>query len=101
MKRKQAGGRLPATAALHEEEAGSRQGGVLVQDVNHGAGGNGVVVTPRQLVSLPAVVLFSLDAKPGLGDGEPGLSVLRPERRKAERGASIRLLVVHSRGSPM
>jgi hypothetical protein len=25
MKRKQAGGRLPATAALHEEEAGRRE----------------------------------------------------------------------------
>ena len=46
MTRKQAGGSLPATAALHEEEAGSRQGGVLVQDVNHGAGGNGVEVLP-------------------------------------------------------
>ena len=100
MKRKQAGGRLPATAALHEEEAGSRQGGVLVQDVNRGAGVTALKYPP-QLVSLPAVVLFSLDAKPGLSDGEPGLSVLRPERRKAERGASIRLLVVHSRGSPM
>jgi hypothetical protein len=48
MKMKQAGGRLPATAALHEEEAGSMQGQgeVLVQDVNHGAGGNGVEVPP-------------------------------------------------------
>jgi len=57
---------------------------------------------PGQLVSPPATGLYSLDAKLGPGDGKPGLSILRTEHRKAERGASIfSLLVVHSRRSPM
>ncbi len=48
------------------------------------------------------LVVHPLDPEPGLGDGEPGLRVLRQKLWKAERGASVvRLLVVHYRGSPM
>ncbi len=48
------------------------------------------------------LVVHPLDPEPGLGNGEPGLRVLRPKLWKAERGASVvRLLVVHCRGSPM
>ncbi|MFN9900190.1 MAG: hypothetical protein ACK55Z_15655 [bacterium] len=48
------------------------------------------------------LIVHPLDLEPGLGDGEPGLRVLRPKLRQAERGASVvRLLVVHCRGSPM
>jgi hypothetical protein len=46
--------------------------------------------------------IHPLDPESGIGDGEPGLRVLRPKLWKAERGASfVRLLVVHCRGSPM
>jgi hypothetical protein len=48
------------------------------------------------------MVIHPLDPEPGLSNGKPGLCVLRPKQKKAERRASIvRLLVVHSRESPM
>jgi hypothetical protein len=39
------------------------------------------------------LVIQPLEAKPGLGDGELGLSVLYPERRKAERGCMLSIVM--------
>jgi hypothetical protein len=48
------------------------------------------------------LVVHPLDPEPGLSDGEPGLRIIRPKLRKAERGGSVvRLRVVHCRGPPM
>jgi hypothetical protein len=52
------------------------------------------------MVEYILLVVYSCDAEAGLCNGKPGLRVLHPEQRQAER-ASIMLLVVHSRGSPM
>jgi hypothetical protein len=70
-------------------------------EIQHGAEallGQGVDDVVEHLL----LVVHPLDAEPGLGDGKPGLRVLRPKLRQAERGASVvRLLVIHCRGSPM
>ncbi len=69
--------------------------------IQHGAEallGQGV----DDMVEHLLLVVHPLDPEPGLGDGEPGLRVLRPKMWKAKRRAAVvRLLVVHCHGSPM